>query len=501
MWFNLALTLQETARRYADKIALTAGEGRVSYAELDAAANRVANALRALGVQQGEKVAIMLPNAIEFPMVFYGVLKAGGVAVLLNAMLKAGEIQHILTDSGAAALLAWDGCADIASEALVGVPSCRHLLRVPGDDRTGHGASSLAALLPQVSPACDMAAVAPGDTALIFYTSGTTGQPKGVEHSHLAAFLWAVNRVPVERGLGEKSVSLAVFPFSFLAGLMNLLTIVYVGGRLVLLERFDPARALAAIERERVTTISAVPHAYARLVAEMERGRYDVSSLVSCSMGGAPPTRGLLEAIERAFAVIPRVSYASTETGTVATTPADVRPAPGCVGRPWWGVEVRIGDDDDNPLPPGVLGEILVRSPMVMKGYYERPQETAEALRNGWLHTGDIGYLDESGYLYVIDRKKTMINRGGFKVYPAEVERVLLTHPAVAEAAVVGVPDSVRGEEVKAYVVLKPGMAVTADEIVAYCRQRLASYKLPRLVEFRTHLPRNPQGKVVRSDL
>jgi len=310
-----------------------------------------------------------------------------------------------------------------------------------------------------------------------------------------------INTVDAVPELNERSIWLGILPFSFSAGLFRLTTTLFVGGTATLLERFDPVRALETIERDRVTCINAVPPMFLRMMEQMERQHYDLSSLTSVMFGGAVPAPELVEKMAAAFGVMPRVVYGSAESGGLAATPSGELPRPGSVGRIWWGVEVRIADDEDNPLPTGTSGEVLVRSPMNMKGYYKQPAQTAETMRNGWVHTGDIGYLDEADNLYIVDRKKNVINRGGAKVFPAEVEQELLSHPAVLDAAVVGVPDAVQGEEVKAFVVLRPGMALTADEIIAYCRQRMAKYKAPRLVEFCPELPRSPHGKLVKIGL
>ncbi len=503
MWFNVALVLEETARRQPNRTAVIFGDTKLSYAELNAAANQMANVLCSLGIRRGDKVGLMLPNRPEFVIAFHGILKMGGVVVPLHVLLKAEEIRRIVQDSDAVALLAWQSCAGDAEQALTHVPTCGHLIRVGPDDGEDitMGMQPLTAMLSAASRSFETVRTSGDDTSAIVYTSGSTGQPKGAELTHFSIFVGIVDRVKTEPDLGRDGIWLGVLPLAFMAALPRVLTLACTGGAICLLERFDPVTVLAAIQRERVTSVTAVPHMYAAMIAEARRQSYDLSSLSSCVVGGAAPPPGLAEMIEQVLGVVPRLTYASTETGAVATTPKGERLPHGCVGRPRWGVDVRIADEHDNPLPVGAMGEILVRSPMAMKGYYKRPQETAEVMRNGWVHTGDIGYLDEDGYLYVVDRKKNMINRGGAKVYPAEVEAVLANHPAVAEAAVVGVPDPVRGEEVKAFVVLRPGMTATREDIMAFCKERMASYKVPRLLEFCAELPRTPHGKLARSEL
>jgi len=501
MWFNIALALQETARRHPDRLAVR-GPRPLTYGELNRASNCVANGLAALGLRPGDRAAFILPNVPEFLVLLYGILKMGGVAVPISPVLKAREIQQTLTDCGAVALFAWHSYLHEAQQGLAGAEGCG--LIVVGDEEEAalpEGMLPLAALMAQAAGDHEVARRSPDDTAMIVYTSGTTGQAKGAELSHLAAFLSALVRSGAEPNVGAQHVRLETVPLAGAMGLLRVHGTVYLGGSLYLMERFDAVQALTDIQRERVAALSTVPPVYASLMQEMQARPYDVSSIVSCMIAGAAAPPGLMETIKEKFGITPMVAYGATEAGPVAATTQQDPLRPGLGGRPLWGVEVRIADAEDKPLPVGVPGEILVRSPMAMKGYYRRPQETDEVMRNGWLHTGDVGYLDASGYLYVTDRKKTMINRGGFKVYPAEVEAVLVSHPAVAEAAVVGVPDSVRGEEVKAFVVLRPSAAATADEIVAYCRQRMATYKVPRLVEFRTHLPRNAQGKIIRGQL
>lgn len=501
MWFNIALVLEETARRHPDRLVVRGGRP-LTYGELDRAANRVANGLNGLGVRQGDRVAFLLPTVPEFFIVHYGIQKMGGICVPLSPVLKAGEMRRALADSGAVVLFAWCAYAPEVQQALTEIEECRLILVDAADGASlPEGAQALSALITQASDKHELARLSAEDTAMIAYTSGTTGQAKGVELSHLACYVSALVRNGAEPNVGADSLRLEMVPLSATTGLMRVHGTVLMGGSFFLMERFNPVQALTIIQRERVAAFSTVPPMYAAMIQEMEARHYDVSSIVSCMIGGAAAPPALLEKIKRSFGVTPLVAYGATESGPVAAmTQADPLRA-GLLGRALWGVELRIADEEDRPLPVGERGEILVRSPMAMKGYYGRPQDTAQVVRNGWVDTGDIGYLDDEGYLYIVDRQKDIINRGGAKVSPIEVEQVLLTHPAILDAAVVGVPDPVQGEEVKAFVVLQPGMAATAEEIVAYCKKRIASYKAPRLVEFCEGLPRNAQGKVLRRQL
>ncbi|MEW6230821.1 MAG: long-chain fatty acid--CoA ligase [Chloroflexota bacterium] len=505
MSLNLALIMNESAKRDPAKTAIIMDEKRMSYGELNAASNKVANALRSLGVQRGDKVAMMLPNVPQFPIVYYGILKLGATVVPLNVQFKAGEIQYHLEDSDAVALFTWEAVAAEAHKGWAATETCKHLIVVnaPGSDYLPDGALSFGAFSAVASPAFEMAWTMPDDTAVLLYTSGTTGRPKGAELTHFNMFYNAAFCADRLLGVTPQDVSIAALPLFHSFGqtcAMNMTF--YAGATLTMLPRFEPEQALEIFQRDKVTIFAGVPTMYFYLLNYPDAGKYDVSSLRLCVSGGAAIPVEVMKGFERKYNVVILEGYGLSETSPVASFNVRERPRkPGSIGLPIWGTEMKAVDANDVPVPPGELGEIVIRGHNVMKGYYKRPEATAEAMKNGWFHTGDIARLDEDGYFFIVDRKKDMILRGGFNVYPREVEEVLYGHPAIAEAAVVGVPEEALGEEVKAFVVLKPGMSASEQEIIDYCKERMASFKYPRTVEFRESLPKGGTGKILKSEL
>jgi long-chain acyl-CoA synthetase len=502
---NLASVLEHPARLTPDRVAITCGPQQLTYAELDAKAGQVAAGLHAMGIRAGDHVALSCPNIPWFPIVYFGILKAGAAVVPINVLLKPREIAYHLKDSEAKAVLAFEGtpelpigamCREAAAQA--GTP---HVVVFPGD----------AASLMREPDGFHSPRREPHDTAVILYTSGTTGHPKGAELTHGNMVTNAVAShnmfIPIFNGGTEQPVTLITLPlFHSTAQTAQMNAALYGGFRLVLLPRFDPAAVLEAFARERIGLWIGVPTMYWALLDHARASGADVSaaaaSLRLCVSGGAPMPVELLRAFEQAFSVRILEGYGLSETSPVVTFNQLQRPSkPGTVGLPIFGVDVRCVDEHDQPVPAGERGEVIVRGPNVMKGYYGRPEATAEAMRGGWFRTGDIGQLDADGYLSIVDRKKDMILRGGFNVYPREIEEVLLTHPAVAMAAVIGVPDPRLGEEVKAVLVRRAGASVTAEELTAWCREQMAAFKYPRIVEFRDALPVSATGKILKREL
>jgi long-chain acyl-CoA synthetase len=512
---NLASVLEHTARLTPDRVAVTCRSQHMTYGELNAAATRVAAGLHALGIRAGEHVALSCPNVPWFPIAYFGILKAAAVVVPLNVMLKPREIAYHLKDSHAKAYLAFEGTPELPigqmAQAACAEAGCPHFVMMPLDPAaTRAGVLTIAALMRDAasfhSPRRD-----PGDTAVILYTSGTTGNPKGAELTHANMVSNAVASYdmfqPAFAGDGAQSVALITLPlFHSTAQTAQMNSGLYGGFRLVLMPRFEPAAVLETIAREQIGIWVGVPTMYWALLQHARTTGADVgaagASLRVCVSGGAPMPVEILQTFERTFSVRLLEGYGLSETAPVVAFNQLQRPSkPGTVGLPIFGVEVRCVDEHDNPLPPGERGEVIVRGPNVMKGYYNRPDATAEALRGGWFRTGDIGQLDSEGYLSIVDRKKDMILRGGFNVYPREVEEVLMTHPAVALAAVVGAPDERLGEEVKAFVVRRPDSALTEAELIAWAREQMAAFKYPRSVEFRDALPMSATGKVLKREL
>lgn len=512
--------LEQYARRRPDAEALVFGDRRVSYGSLDAQANRIAGALVASGIVRGDHVALLCPNLPYFPAVYFGILKTGAVVVPLNVLLRPREIAYHLRDSDAKVLFCFEGTpelpmAETARAAVAVVPSCQKVVVLPKDPSSPpfmEETQALADFTAGQPDTFDTRPTSPDDTAVILYTSGTTGQPKGAELTHLNMVMNAMISAELcggadDAGRHATAITLPLFHATAQTAQMN--AYLHLGGTLALLPRFDPAALLALMAGERITHWIGVPTMYWALLDYARTNQVDVSkaaaSLKLAVSGGAPMPVQLLKDFQHSFGVRIVEGYGLSETAPVASFNHLDRPAkPGTVGQPLFSVEIRCVDDRDEPVAAGEPGEVVIRGHNVMKGYYKRPDATAEAVRNGWLHTGDIGILDDEGYLSIVDRKKDMILRGGFNVYPRELEEVLLTHPAVSLVAVIGVPDPRLGEEVKAFIVKKPGPAfeaVSEDDLRAWCQEQLAAYKYPRLFEFRTELPMSATGKILKREL
>ncbi len=493
MGLNLASIVTGSATELPDHPAVRLGTESVSYAELDERSARLAALLLARGLRSGDRVGVMLPNVLEFPVAYYGVLRAGGVVVPMNVLLKRREIAFYLDDSGAGLLLAWhgfcgearDGAADAGAELIEVEPE------------------SFAALLAAHEPAAGLADTDADDTAVILYTSGTTGKPKGAEltHANLHRNADVSSRTTSEIAAGDVVFGgLPLFhsfgqTFSMNASLM-------VGACLTLVPKFDPGEALETIQRDGVTHFYGVPTMYGALLHHPERESYDTSSLRTCITGGASMPVEVLRGFEQAFGAIVLEGYGLSETSPVSSSNhPDRERKPGSIGTPLEGVEMRVVDEDDNEVAQGEVGEIVIRGHNVMKGYWQRPDSTAEAMRGGWFHSGDMAKVDEEGYFYIVDRKKDLIIRGGYNVYPREVEEVLYEHPKIREAAVIGVPHDQWGEEIGAAVVLHEGEELAPEEVSSYVKERIAAYKYPRLVWFLEELPKGPTGKILKREI
>ncbi|MCX2181947.1 long-chain fatty acid--CoA ligase [Streptomyces sp. SKN60] len=508
MTFNAVTSLRESRRSHPDKPLLHFADHTLTYADVDTMSGRVAGALRGLGLPLGAKVAVQLPNVPEFLFTYYGILKAGLVMVPLNPLLSEAETAFQLTDSGAGLLVTFEGCATraMAGAARAGVDAV-YVVSFPdagvGEPWRAAGGRDYVELC-AAEDSGEIAATSPEDTAVLLYTSGTTGRPKGAELTHFQLHMNCTVAGEVF-GFRADDVSLAVLPLFHVFGLSSVLNIaVRFGGTVVLVPRFETTAVLDAVERHRCTVFSGVPTMYVDLSRADVAGR-DLSSLrVGISAGAAIPGEVIQAFEKRIPTAVVLEGYGLSETAGTATfnVSAEQRKVLS-IGKPLWGVETRIVDPAGVVLPPGPdhIGEITIRGHNVMKGYYKRPAETAETLRDGWLYTGDLGYRDDDGYLHLVDRKKDLVIRGGYNVYPREVEEVLYGHPAVAEAAVLGRSDDRLGEEVVAFVSLVAGAAAAPDEIVAYCRDRLAAYKYPREVRVLDALPKGPTGKILKNEL
>jgi long-chain acyl-CoA synthetase len=491
---NLAENLRASARRDPAGTALKLDEFVLTYAALDDASARAATLLREHGVREGDRVGLMLPNVPHFAIAYFGALRAGAAVVPMNVLFKRRELAFALADSEAKVLLAWRGVAEEAQPgAAQSGTEC--VIVAPGEFER---------LLAGVAPAAEIAGRGPSDTAVILYTSGTTGTPKGAELTH--ANLGRNAAIAAWRlfGLDAHSVILGSLPlFHSFGQTCALNAAVLAGASVTLLPRFDPGRALEIIERDGVTIFMGVPTMYNALLNHPERDRFDVSSLQLCVSGGASLPVELLHGFEQAFSCTILEGYGLSETSPVAAfNHPDRERKPGSIGTPIDGVEMKLLDATGGELANGEVGEIVIRGHNVMKGYWRKPEATAEAISaDGWFRSGDLGRMDEDGYFFIVDRKKDMIIRGGYNVYPREIEELLYSHPAVREAAVVGVPHAELGEEVAAAVALKPDARATEEELREFVKEQVAAYKYPRVVWFVDELPKTATGKILKREL
>src|SRR5690348_6719132 len=490
---NLARNLTDTTRIHAGRVAVRVDNAAMTYRALDEASARVAGVLQERGIRPGDRVGIMMPNVAEVPVVYYGILRAGGVVVPMNPLLKEREVAYYLRDSGAGLAFAWHG---FATEARAGAGQVRADVIVVDE-------ASFPDLLASVTPDFQVADQDNQDTAVILYTSGTTGHPKGAEltHGNLMSNT-EVSATDIARA-GPDDVIFGGLPLFHVFGQTVALNVaVASGASLTLLPRFSAEHALRIIAGHRVTIFEGVPTMYVALLHQPSRADYDTSTLRMCVSGGAALPVEVLRGFEEAFGVAVLEGYGLSETSPIASfNHPDRERKPGSIGTPIRGVRMRLVDKEDHDVPPGEVGEIVISGPNVMKGYWHRPEATAEAIRDGWFHTGDLARVDEDGYFYIVDRKKDLIIRGGYNVYPREIEEVLYEHPAVAEAAVIGLPHPALGEEVGAAVALKPGAAVTAEELRDYVKGQVAAYKYPRRVWIMDALPKGPTGKIQKRDI
>jgi long-chain acyl-CoA synthetase len=531
--------LEDAARRYPDRPAtklvlryllggrVTIG-GALTYRELNAHADRFAAALQRMGVKPGDRVAVMLPNSPQFVIAFYGALKAGAIVVNVNPTYTAHELQQQLTDSGAETIILLNLFYKRLAEArphtplknvivthifdLLGFPSKQLVKRAQQkeaewvDVTPGNGVQLFETVLQNAPATPTPVTIQPDDTALFQYTGGTTGTPKAAMLTHknlVANTLQVVAWLPSAEPGNEKVM--AAIPFFHVYGMTVAMNFaIYLGGEIIIVPNPRPIdNVMRIIAKERATIFPGVPAMYIGIINHPAVATTDLRSIKACISGSAP----LPMEVQERFGELTHgrlvEGYGLTETAPVThCNPVFGERRAGSIGLPLPDIEARlINAETGMPVPWGSdeTGELLVRGPNVMKGYWNRSEETAACIdEEGWLHTGDIARMDEEGYFYIVDRKKDMINASGYKVLPREVEEVLFSHPAVLEAAVAGVPDAYRGETVKAFVVLKPDAKATIDELMAFCRERLAPYKVPRQIEFRQELPKTQVGKVLR---
>jgi long-chain acyl-CoA synthetase len=507
---DLQQILERAVRFYPDRLAAVCGSTRLTYRAFAERVRRLCSALQGLGIQKGDRLAILMHNCHRYFELYYATPEMGTLAVPLNIRLSAREIVYILNDSGSNTLFVGPEFLPLLAEIRHQLPALRHCI-FTGDGPAPEGFYSYERLLDGASPDFTPTPVGPEDLAALFYTSGTTGHPKGVMLSHanllsnayhfLAANIWQ-----------EGDVYLHACPMFHIADGPTSHAITWLGGRHVIIPTFKPDLALEVMERERVSLTLLIPTMINFLINHPDATKRDLSALRTIAYGGAPMpaelVRGAMQILQCSFCqayglteTAPLLTLFSSQERAIDGPPEMVRRLLSC-GREVIGVRVRVVNAEGREVQPGEVGEIIAKGPNIMVGYWNKPQETAEALRHGWLYTGDLATVDEDGYIYIVDRKKDMIITGGENVFSTEVENALYTHPAVLEAAVIGVPDATWGEAIKAVVVLKPDMTATAQELIEHCRARMAHFKAPRSVDFyEGALPKSGSNKILKREL
>jgi long-chain acyl-CoA synthetase len=491
---NLALKLVASASRIPDRTAAITSEQTMTYAELDSASARLATMLQREGIGAGDRVGVMLPNIAAAPIAYYAIWRMGAIVVPMNPLMQGREVQFYLSNTDAKALIGTPGFATAATDGAKGAGAKSWLV----DD------AELARLTDDLPEFGEPVPRDASDTAVVLHTSGTTGTPKGAELTHGSL---GINRdVIVQRllKLTDDDVVLACLPLFHVFGMtcaMN--AAIAAGAGLSLIARFDPATAIERIRRDGVTILEAVPTMYSALLSVADRFPPEATaSLRTCVSGGAALPVAVLNDFEKTFDAIILEGYGLSETSPAVTfNHPDAERRPGSIGTPIEGVQVRLVDENGNEVPAGNQGEIEVKGPNVMKGYWNLPDATDAAITDGWFSTGDIAVVDDDGYYYVVDRKKDLIIRGGYNVYPREIEEVLHEHPAVAQVAVIGIAHDSLGEEVGAAVVLQAGIAAVAEELRQFVKARVAAYKYPRRIWFVESLPTGPTGKLLRREV
>jgi fatty-acyl-CoA synthase len=497
---NVAHLLVNSTNKYPDRTAIISGETRFTYKAFNSRVNRLANAMIQLGVKKGEKVALMFYNTHHFAEVYFAAVKLGALSTPVNFRFVGEEIEYLVQNSQAGLFFfgkAFEETIGNISHRLSGVR-----VFVGVEASKGDFASDYESLLDSGSPEEPGVAITEKDPCQVMYTSGTTGRPKGAVITH-GNVLWNLMNTILGREDRPGEVSLIVGPLYHTAALNNHFTIqVALGGTSILVKRFEPEAVLRCIERERVNVISGSPAMYHLLLQHPKLRDYGTHSITKCTAGAAilphELKKQLLEVFPKAAGVYD--VYGCTEASPTITilSGRDSFRKHGSVGPAVPFVQARVVDEEGRALPADEVGELVCKGPNVMKGYYRNNKATRETIRDGWLHTGDMARVDDEGYYYIVDRKKDMIVSGGENIYPRELEEVLFKHPAISDAAVIGIPDEIWGETVKAYVVVKEGHAVDEQEVIEHCKRHLASYKKPKAVAFVNEIPKNPSGKVLK---
>jgi len=489
---NLAELMTKTAEKHGDRPALKLDDTEVTYEMLNEGSARIAGLLKEKGFEEGDRVGIMLPNVPYFGVIYYGVLRAGGVVVPMNPLLKGREVSFYLSDNGAKILFAWHGFEEPAKKGTDEVDA-ELILVEPGEFEKIVGGAD---------PIKDVVDRDENDTAVLLYTSGTTGKPKGAEltHSNLIKNAQASGSL---FDVSEEDIVLGALPlFHSFGQTCGLNATMGAGGMMIMIPRFAPEKALEIIQRDQVTVFEGVPTMFSAMLHVEDKDKFDLSCLRVCASGGSAMPGEVLKGFEKAFDCMVLEGYGLSETSPVASFNHPDRPnKAGSIGVPVRGVEMKLVDDDGKDVDEGEVGEIAIRGENVMKGYWGRDDATKEAIPDGWFLSGDMAKQDEDGYFFIVDRKKDLIIRGGYNVYPREVEEALYEHEGVAEVAVIGIPDDSLGEEVGAAVALKEGSDADEEELQAFAKERLAAYKYPRAVWIVDELPKGPTGKILRREV
>ena len=497
---NIAEILTKTSERLPNKMAFYFDDRGTTYQALQDGSESLALGLKKLGVQKGDRVGVFSPSSLEFVISWFAAVKLGAGVIPVNIMLKARESRYILENAEVSTLIVHHSQMEMIHSLHSALTLLKNLI-VIGPKPLPE--SFLFADLLSEKPSSPMTLdCAPHDTATMIYTSGTTGYPKGAMITH-ANFYSNVQGIIKALALDEDMVRVSVTPLFHAMGLtVSMLAVVFLGASAVIQAKLDFEEFLKANEKYKATMISGAPALHYMLVHDPRTKNYDLSLWKIAMSGSAPLPVEVLRKFEEKFKIPMVEAYGLTEVTTAATAnPVFGTRKPGSVGLPLPDLEVKIFDDQDHEVPTGEVGEVVIRGSAVMKGYYNNPEATAETLKGGWLHTGDLGKLDEDGYLYILDRKKDMIICSGYNVYPREVEEFLHTHPAVMEAAVIGIPDPKRGESPMAFIIPRPGKKVTEEELIQFCKENLATYKAIKGVKFVAEFPRNPNRKVLKREL
>lgn len=498
--------LKDTAAKFPDNEAISFYTRKMPYREVLQLATMFASALQANGLQKGDRVAIMLPNCPHYVISYYGILMAGGIVTQINPMLVGRDLAHILNDSGAQTLVIYEPLLPVFKQVKDETQVNKAIsVNFPESGKDVEPAIPFEVFMMQANGKVEEPNINPAeDVAVLQYTGGTTGRSKGAMLTHrnlVANVIQTYAYFETEFNIGEDRV-LSVIPLFHVYGMTSCMNLsIYTAAANIMLPRFDLQEVLETIKREQPTTFPGVPTMYIAITSHPEADKYGVDSIRRCNSGSAPMPVESMRAFEQKTGAMVLEGYGLSETSpTTHCNPVFGERKPGSVGIGLPSTDYKIVDLETGTkeMPIGESGEIIIKGPQVMKGYWNMPEETEHTLRDGWLYTGDIGKMDEDGYLYIIDRKKDMIIASGYNIYPRDVEEVIYEHPAVQEAVVVGVPDAYRGETVKAVIVLKEGQTVTEEEMIEYCRQNLAAYKAPKIVEFRKELPKTAVGKILR---